>query len=271
MLLLGNSVRSKWEKLKKEEAWQIKSCYLDNAGLGVISHSKEEKEIKFIGNSGPLGLEPMSGHGHADALSFFLSVNGQPLFIDPGTYLYHSGGKWRRYFRSTAAHNTVQVDGRDQEEQLADFMFEDFYQVKNIHWSEKEDRMDWGAEHDGYQKLSDSVIHRREVCYIKHEYSFKVTDKLKCFGNHDVRLLFHLHPDVEVLPEGDNRFRIYGDDVFVVLKVDHGLKGEIFFGSEKPLFGWYSHSFNRLQKATSLVFSKQINGDSVLKSEVTIL
>lgn len=271
LLQLGGSARSKWEKLKKEESWRIKTRYFDNAGLGVISHSKKGKEIKFVGNSGSLGLEPMSGHGHADALSFFLSIDGQPVFIDTGTYLYHSGGKWRRFFRSTAAHNTIQVDGQDQAEQLADFMFGDFYNVRNIHWSEREDRIDWGAEHSGYKRLADPVVHRREVSYIKREYSFKVTDTLKCRGNHDVKLLFHLHPDIEVLSEGKNTFRLSGKDASVILRVDHQLNGQVISGSEEHLMGWYSRCFNRLQKTISLVFTKEICGDSVFNSEVTIL
>ena len=100
--------------------------------------------------------------------------------VDPGTYLYHSGGKWRKYFRSTAAHNTIEIDGLDQAEQLSDFMFGDFYHIKNINWSEKRDRIDWGADHSGYQRLADPVVHRREVSYMKRDYSFKVTDTLKC-------------------------------------------------------------------------------------------
>ena len=271
LLLLGNSAKLKWEELKKDEAWKSKSCYFDNAGLSIISHSKKGREIKFIGNSGPLGLEPMSGHGHADALSFFLSINGQPVFIDPGTYLYHSGGKWRRYFRSTAAHNTIQVDGKDQAEQLTDFMFGDFYHVNNIHWSEKDDRIDWGAEHNGYQRLKDPVIHRREVSYIKHGYSFKMADTLKCLGKHDVKLFFHLHPNIKVRAEGGNTFHLSMDDISIMLRVDPQLKVQVFSGCEKPLSGWYSPNFNRLQKTTSLVFSKEIFGDSVFKSEVTIL
>jgi hypothetical protein len=271
LLLLGNSARAKWKELKKKEAWKMKSRYFDKAGLGLISHSKKGKEIKFVGNSGPLGLEPMSGHGHADALSFFLSVNGQPFFVDPGTYLYHSGGRWRRYFRSTAAHNTIQIDGQDQAVQLADFMFGDFYNVRNIHWSEKEDRIDWGAEHTGYHRLVNPVTHRRKVSYLKREYSFDMIDILKCRGNHDVKLLFHLHPDIEVLSEDKNTFRLSGNNASVLLRVDHQLKGQVISGSEDPLMGWYSPCFNRLQKTISLVFTNKIHGDSTFKSGVTIL
>ena len=48
----------------------------------------------------------IAAHGHADALSFTLSVGGREFLIDPGTYAYHTQERWRQYFRGTAAHNT---------------------------------------------------------------------------------------------------------------------------------------------------------------------
>src|SRR5262249_20300286 len=52
-------------------------------------------------------------HAHADALSFQLWVDGRPAVVDPGTYTYEAGAD-RDWFRSTRAHSTVAVDGRDQ-------------------------------------------------------------------------------------------------------------------------------------------------------------
>src|SRR5262249_62005662 len=72
---------------------------------------------------GPLGMAPGYGHGHADALSLSACVRGEGLLIDPGTYGYNLGEKWRRYFRSTRAHNTVTVDGLDQALQVGTFLW----------------------------------------------------------------------------------------------------------------------------------------------------
>lgn len=62
---------------------------------------------------GPLGA---GNHGHFDCLSFELAAHGRSLVVDPGRYTYSEAGdiNWRVRFRSTAAHNTVCVDGRDQ-------------------------------------------------------------------------------------------------------------------------------------------------------------
>ena len=61
---------------------------------------------------GPLGD---GGHGHYDQLAVELYANGQPLVVDPGRYTYaEEPGGWRRWFKGTAAHNTVTVDELDQ-------------------------------------------------------------------------------------------------------------------------------------------------------------
>jgi hypothetical protein len=63
-------------------------------------------------------------HYHADLFSFCYHLNGAPLVVDPGRYTYSAdpdpaGIDWRREFKSTAYHNTVSVDGRDQTRYLS--------------------------------------------------------------------------------------------------------------------------------------------------------
>jgi uncharacterized heparinase superfamily protein len=66
----------------------------------------------LIFDCGPLGD---GGHGHYDLLSFEAHAGGRPLVLDPGRGTYDEGPpNLRRWFRSTAAHNTVTVDGLDQ-------------------------------------------------------------------------------------------------------------------------------------------------------------
>jgi len=54
------------------------------------------------------------GHGHYDLLSIDAWA-GRPLIVDPGRFTYtDTEGNWRHWFKGTAAHNTVTVDGLDQ-------------------------------------------------------------------------------------------------------------------------------------------------------------
>jgi hypothetical protein len=63
---------------------------------------------------GPLGA---GGHGHYDLLSLEVSAGGRQLIVDPGRYTYSEAGErnWRRWFKGTASHSTVCVDGLDQQ------------------------------------------------------------------------------------------------------------------------------------------------------------
>ena len=260
----------RWDKLSTKTQWRKQSKYFNNAGLGVIVDQTADREILFVGNSGPLGLEPLSGHGHADALSFWLSINGQPFFVDPGTYLYHGSEEWRRYFRSTSAHNTVVVDNLDQAEQLTDFIFGKFYKVNNILWEEEKDRVIWGGKHDGYERLNDPVTHIRKISFYKNEKCFHLTDKLACLSRHDIKVLFHLHPRIMIQQSGNHQYCLENGDTRVILKADSRFSGNIFKGNKSPLFGWYSSGFNKLEKTNTIVFSCKIDGNTTFKSEVKI-
>ena len=59
--------------------------------------------IHLVFDAGPLGYLGIAAHGHADALSFCLALDGDWWLVDPGTYAYHSAPEWRDYFRGTAA------------------------------------------------------------------------------------------------------------------------------------------------------------------------
>jgi hypothetical protein len=52
-----------------------------------------------------------SGHFHNDAGSITLAVQGIPVFIDPGSFVYTPSTTWRNYFRSVAVHNTSYLEG----------------------------------------------------------------------------------------------------------------------------------------------------------------
>lgn len=54
-----------------------------------------------------------SGHFHNDAGSITLAVNGVPVFVDPGSYVYTPSAMWRNYFRSVAVHNTFYIEGKE--------------------------------------------------------------------------------------------------------------------------------------------------------------
>jgi Heparinase II/III-like protein/Heparinase II/III N-terminus len=73
---------------------------------------------------GPLGLEPLAAHGHADALSITIQRGRDAIVVDPGTFAYHSDREARDRCRSTPAHSTVHFGGRSQARMRGPFLWE---------------------------------------------------------------------------------------------------------------------------------------------------
>ena len=67
---------------------------------------------RLIVDAGQPGPRYNPGHAHCDAMSFELFRDGKPVLVNCGTYAYQSQD--RSFFRSTAAHNTVMVNGKEQ-------------------------------------------------------------------------------------------------------------------------------------------------------------
>ena len=95
-------------------------CYAE----GGVSLLKSGDGRALIGiDHGALGFGSIAAHGHADALSFQMYLDGKPVFADAGTCLYHTDLESRNLFRSTQMHNTVTVDDKDQSEMRGAFLW----------------------------------------------------------------------------------------------------------------------------------------------------
>lgn len=77
-------------------------------------HKLYDGKITIIADTGELSPNYMPGHAHNDCLSFEVFYDGNPIFVNLGTYQYQ--GSKRQYFRTTAAHNTVMIDHHEQSE-----------------------------------------------------------------------------------------------------------------------------------------------------------
>ncbi len=104
---MDSLLRALAHRLDITPAQPVKTAFQD-AGYYCLRSG----DIRILMDAGEIGPNFAVGHGHCDALSFELSVKGRPLFVNAGTGLYQ--GELRPYFRSTAAHNTVVIDGQEQ-------------------------------------------------------------------------------------------------------------------------------------------------------------
>ncbi len=172
--------------------------------LGEHLHEPDEFRVTF--DCGPLGLNRIAGHGHADALSVLVSWGGEALLVDSGTYCYNTAPQYRHYFRATRAHNTLVVDGLDQSDYGGSFLW-----LRDVHCTVVQRHRRSGqsvhAIHDGYARLPDPVIHHRRVT-LTGDGNVLVEDWLECSRSHDVELLWHAAPGAQFVQQAAGALKL---------------------------------------------------------------
>jgi hypothetical protein len=198
----------------------------------------------FVFDHGSLGQPPSYGHGHADALSLILNVNGQPVLIDPGTYTYTGDQTGRKYFRGTPAHNTVTVDGRDQATQSGRFLWTKPFDCQLIAMEVRDagSRGRLLAAHDGYRGAG--IRHVRGVAWVLDQW-LVVWDLLEGTAEHALELNWHL--DREPLRLDDDRFQLHTARHAPMTMQCGGGPISTHVGERVPFRGWRSPTYGELK------------------------
>jgi hypothetical protein len=225
------------------------SAAFPDAGFFVLRSASAH----LVVDCGDVGMNGRGGHGHNDILSFELFLNGFNVVTDCGAYLYTASREWRNAFRSTAFHNTVEVDG----EELNRFVGPDaLWQLQNdarpidarLTAGPRVDR--FRGSHGGYQRLSSPVVHTRECAMDREAPRVLVRDVLEGSGEHTLVWRFHLDPAVALECAGPD-VRLSRGDRFVWLMPDE-YASALAFAIED---GWVSPSYGVRQPSKVLVWS----------------
>jgi Heparinase II/III-like protein len=226
-----------------------------DAGITLLRTNRgSAPEIWCRCDGGPHGYLSIAAHAHADALSVEVRYGGVDILADPGTYCYHGEPAWRSYFRSTIAHNTVELDGRNQSGDGGPFLWLRHANGKEIRIVESGSVVGWAAEHDGYLSLRPPARHHRSVLLDRAARSVGLVDEIG--SSHDVRLAFHLGPDVEAeLDRTCAVLRWPGASVpgAAWLVLPPGLRWSLHRGEVEPILGWYSGGLGRRTASFTLV------------------
>jgi hypothetical protein len=164
--------------------------YIQRSGWGS-AETPFEQERFLIFDCGPLGD---GGHGHYDALNVEIAAAGSPLVMDAGRYTYcDDAPHWRRWFKGTAAHNTITVDGLDQTPYRrarpkgpvasATLLQRTVDSGVDLLWGE-------------VRSPAYDAVHRRRVLFISGEY-WLIEDTIDDAAAHTYTLRFHLAPEAE--------------------------------------------------------------------------
>lgn len=199
---------------------EIGSSDFPDGGYCVMRDGWEPTDNILAVDCGEVG-SLAGGHGHADALAIEVALRGKPLLVDSGTYTYHESKELRDHFRSTAAHNTLEVDGLSSSEPATAFSWKTRASSKRESWITT-DRFDYfSGSHDGYERLAEPVTHNRSILFVKNDY-WIIRDLAETTGDHSYALNFHFDPNVKTAV-GDLGKWVGGDDHRIYTFGDNGV------------------------------------------------
>jgi hypothetical protein len=229
-----------------------------DAGLVIMrSRAQDGPEIWCRCDGGPHGFLSIAAHAHADALSLEVRHDGVDVLTDPGTYCYHGEPEWREWFRSTAAHNTVEIAGVSQSESGGPFLWTTQARTRTITADVGDQPVQsWSAEHDGYRRLSTPTVHRRSVTLDSPGRRLTVVDTFDTAAEVPLRLSWHLGPDVQIDLDGARAalaWQAGPDRRRATLVLPDALVWTAHNAEVDPVSGWYSPRFGRRVATTSLV------------------
>ncbi len=228
-------------------------CYSD-AGVAII---REGNNYLFINNGGyskrPKETDSVIGtHTHNDLLSFELALNGKDIIVDPGTYLYTSSKKDRDDFRATAKHNTVAVDGEEQNAFASTFSLKRNVKVGVLK------PVDDGIDGE-YRTIKGQMKHHRRFELMKN--AVVIRDQLEKKGsNHDAKFYFHFAQGIVPTIE-DNKVTINDSNVNILFNLEPNYL--------KIIDDTLSPSFGILEKSKTLVVSFLFDNELDLRTKIS--
>jgi len=231
------------------QAWPVGASAIEAVAFADTGHYvlRDDSAGDFlIFDAGEPCPPYLPAHAHADMLGFELTVGGRRVAVDSGVYEY-AAGPWRDYFRSTRAHNTVEVAGADQSEVWGSFRTARRAHPARVTWQPGAESVLVSAEHDGYRRLQPPVTHRRAVLWRRGRF-WVIADLLTgsgpvVFANH-----LHLAPGLALKLSADLAWTIAGLPAALWLTACGDVCGELVSGQTEPdRQGWYSERFGDLR------------------------
>ena len=239
----------------------LESKAFPDGGFYVMRH----KDLYMIVDCVPNNPKAPSGHRHNSRLSFELFAYGKTFILDPGAYIYTADPKWRNRFRSTAYHNTVVVDGEEQNEFDAYniFAMKMNAEVKVNEWNIDLEYDLLDAQHNGYERLASPIIHRRQIILNKRDRYWIIRDILQKSSllkkhpindrKHSFDWYFHFAPTEMITDRKDplvvSSNAADGVNLMVIPIETDGFSLEVFNG-------WISYRYGTKVEAPVVKYSK---------------
>lgn len=223
-----------------EGAWELPAA----GYFGFRDGDFGERLIVDCGEPGP-AYQP--GHAHCDLLSFELELHGQAVIVDSGVNGYE-GDVLREYVRSTRAHNTIMIGGKEQHEIWGTYRIARRAQIS-------------GAElrvgHQGFEFVGSCRPYHALDC--EHSRTIKrlaagawsIADAVSGARGERIDSFLHFHPDARLSIEGDKVIAKF-HALQIVINTCGFDELSAVCGVAEPLQGWYAPEFGRALPAPVL-------------------
>lgn len=253
--LLDSGGLDKYNNLSDQKNIPELSKAFNEGGYYVMKSGAGENEKLLVFDCGEIGYLSLAAHGHADCLSVMLSYSGEWMLGDSGTYLYHDGGKWRDYFRSTYAHNSVVIDGQNQSEIKGPFVWSGKAQPKLLNWDVQPNLVKAEGQHDGYFP----IIHKRSVEFHNNDF-WIITDTIEGEGRHKIEVVYNFtQGDAQIMDDKSVRFVKQNSNKSLIISLENNsenIHADIFKGQEEGrILGWASQEFGVKYPIPVLIYS----------------
>ena len=173
---------------------EYKSIEFPYAGFMVMRNGWDRDSVWALFDAGPFGR----AHQHEDKLNLLIYAYGELLITEGGNYAYDDS-EMRKYVLSTRSHNTIRVNGMDQNRRMKYIWNDEDITKRSGIRSFISDEMDWaeGIYDEGYGPDAALIArHRRKVMFIKKPDQglrpfFIVIDDLTSTSFNEYELLWH--------------------------------------------------------------------------------
>ena len=258
-------IRRALVKQRNQNSWQFGKLFRES-GYAILreksNYRQEESYLIFWAGEERPGQEPSHpyAHSHADNFTFEWTEGNRPILTDSGKYSYEED-EWRDFFRSTRAHNSVEIDQTDHVNEIS----------VNSWWNRKHvpEIVEFVTESSPLQSVKAKtkykgaeVEHTRQLVLQPGRW-LVIVDKLEGGQDHDFSQWFHFHEDWRIEEKDDQLWGVSQDTTLQILDLTHEAEGSIHRGEASPqIQGWISTSY--LTKTERSVVGLHRRGSSVL-------
>jgi len=229
------------------------SYHFEWGGQFAMRSGWDAQALYLFFDAGPTGVS----HQHEDKLHIGVSAFGRDFLTDGGKGLYIPD-KWRNYFLSSAAHNTILIDGQGQR-RIPD---------ESTHRAKKPMYRQWltnslidyasGRYQNGYGTQKIAVEHDRYIVFKKNEY-WLVLDRLSGSGEHQFDMLYHFTPVQLAVDQEKKAVRTLfadGKNLKLTATASVPLSPAVVRGAENPEQGWIYADGERKATGTAVFTGK---------------